>query len=193
MPTKLQRIDPRVLRTRQLIKDAFVELLHELELKKVTVNRIAERATINRVTFYLHYRDIPDMIDRLAEEMISEMKAILKESAQQTGFNIQIIVKLLEHIAENSNFYKVLLASKRIPVFTERLMELISDLITQRMDMLEASSTLNVQKDIATWYGSAAFIGTIVFWLRNDLPYTPFFLATQLAEMLYLTKPDQIQ
>ncbi|WP_139999792.1 TetR/AcrR family transcriptional regulator [Paenibacillus paridis] len=193
MPTKLQRLDPRVLRTRQLIKDAFVELLHELELEKVTVNRIAERATINRVTFYLHYRDIPDMIDRLAEDMISEMQAILKDAAQQTGFNIKIIVKLLEHIAENSNFYKVLLASKRIPVFTERLMELISDLITQRMDMREASSTLNVQKDIAIWYGSAAFIGTIVFWLRNDLPYTPFFLATQLAEMLHLTKPEQIQ
>ncbi|MBB3150915.1 AcrR family transcriptional regulator [Paenibacillus endophyticus] len=162
MSTKSQRTDSRVLRTRQLIRDAFIELLHELELEKITVNRIAERATINRVTFYLHYRDIPDMIDSLAEDMINEMQAILKDAHNQTGFSMQIIVKLLEHIAENSNFYKVLLASKRIPVFTERLMELIADLITSRMNMREASSTLNVQKDIAIWYGSAAFIGTNV-------------------------------
>lgn len=65
-------------------------------------------------------------------------------------------------------------------------MKLFADLITSRMDKLEATSTLNVQKDIAIWYGSSAIIGTIVFWLRNDLPYTPIFLATQLSELLHL-------
>ncbi|MDQ0886701.1 AcrR family transcriptional regulator [Paenibacillus sp. V4I9] len=176
--------------TRQLIRDAFIELLHELELEKITVNRIAERATINRVTFYLHYRDIPDMIDRLAEDMINEIHAILKEAPNRPGFNMEIMIKLLEHIAENSKFYKVLLASRRIPVFTERLMKLIADFITSRMNTLEASLTLNVQKDIAIWYGSSAIIGTIVFWLRNDLPYTPIFLATQLSELLHLPQPE---
>ena len=86
MSTPSQRIDPRVLRTRQLIRDAFIELLQELELEKITVNRIAERATINRVTFYLHYRDIPDMIDKLAEEMINEIHAILKDSSEPAWF-----------------------------------------------------------------------------------------------------------
>lgn len=190
MSTPSQRIDPRVLRTRQLIRDAFVELLQELKLEKITVNRIAERATINRVTFYLHYRDIPDMIDRLAEDMINEINAILKDIPNPPGFNMQILIKMLEHIAENSKFYKVLLASKRIPAFTERLMKLMSDFITSRMDKLEGSSTLKVQPDIAIWYGSSAIIGTIVFWLRNDLPYTPIFLAAQLSELLHLSPPE---
>ncbi|KRE67417.1 TetR/AcrR family transcriptional regulator [Paenibacillus sp. Soil750] len=192
MSTKVQRIDPRVLRTRLLIREAFIELLQELEVEKITVNRIAERATINRVTFYLHYKDIPDMIDKLAEEMINEIQAIFQEAPDPPGFTIQILLNMLEHIAENSNFYKVLLASKRIPVFTERLMKLIADFITIRMDKLEASSTVNlkVKKDITIWYGSSAIIGTIVFWLRNDLPYTPVFLAAQLAELLHLPKPE---
>ncbi|CAN7223691.1 TetR/AcrR family transcriptional regulator C-terminal domain-containing protein [Paenibacillus sp. LjRoot56] len=192
MSTNVQRIDPRVLRTRLLIREAFIELLQELEVEKITVNRIAERATINRVTFYLHYKDIPDMIDKLAEEMINEIQAIFQEAPDPPGFTIQILLNMLEHIAENSNFYKVLLASKRIPVFTERLMKLIADFITIRMDKLEASSTVNlkVKKDITIWYGSSAIIGTIVFWLRNDLPYTPVFLAAQLAELLHLPKPE---
>lgn len=190
MSTKSLRIDPRVLRTRQLIRDAFIELLQELEPEKITVNRIAERATINRVTFYLHYRDIPDMIDKLAEDMINEIHAILKETPNPPNFNMQIIIKMLEHIAENSKFYKVLLASKRIPIFTERLMKLIADFITSRMDKLEATTILNVQKDIAIWYGSSAIIGTIVFWLRNDLPYTPLFLATQLSELLHVPQTE---
>ncbi|WP_187274356.1 TetR/AcrR family transcriptional regulator [Paenibacillus sp. N3.4] len=185
-----QRIDPRVLRTRQLIRDAFIELLQEIELERITVNRIAERATINRVTFYLHYRDIPHMLERLADDMVNNIHAILKEIPNPPGFNMQIMVKMLDHIAENSKFYKVLLASKRIPIFTERLMKLIADFITNRMDKLEASSTLNIQKDIAIWYGSSAIIGTIVCWLRNDLPYTPLFLATQLSEMLHMSQSD---
>ncbi|CAH1226257.1 hypothetical protein PAECIP111891_05918 [Paenibacillus allorhizoplanae] len=192
MTTKVQRTDPRVLRTRLLIREAFIELLQELEVEKITVNRIAERATINRVTFYLHYKDIPDMIDKLAEEMINEIQAIFQEAPDPPGFTSQILLNMLEHIAENSNFYKVLLASKRIPVFTERLMKLMADFITIRMDKLEASSTVNlkVKKDITIWYGSSAIIGTIVFWLRNDLPYTPVFLAAQLAELLHLPKPE---
>ncbi len=127
--------------------------------------------------------------------MINEIHAILKEAPDPPGFNIQIIQNMLEHIADNSNFYKVLLASKRIPVFTERLMKLIADFITSRMDKLEASSALNarVKKDIAIWYGSSAIIGTIVFWLRNDLPYTPEFLTAQLSELLHLPRPDSAQ
>ncbi|KRE99853.1 TetR family transcriptional regulator [Paenibacillus sp. Soil766] len=190
MSTKPQRVDPRVLRTRLLIRNSFIELLQELELEKITVNRIAERATINRVTFYLHYQDIPDMVDKLADDMINEIHIILKEAPDPPGFTIQIILNMLEHIAKNSNFYKVLLASKRIPVFTERLMKLIADHITSRIDKIEATSTLHVQKDIAIWYGSSAIIGTIVFWLRNDLPYTPVFLASQLAELLHLPRPE---
>ena len=79
MSTLSPRKDPRVLRTRQLIRDAFIDLLQEIDLEKITVNRIAERATINRVTFYLHYRDIPDMLERMADDMENEIHAILKE------------------------------------------------------------------------------------------------------------------
>ena len=39
--TKL-RTDPRILRTRQLLKDAFVDLLQEMDIEKISVNRIAQ-------------------------------------------------------------------------------------------------------------------------------------------------------
>lgn len=187
-----QRIDPRVLRTRILIRDAFIDLLQEFELEKITVNRIAERATISRVTFYLHYRDIPDMIERLAVEMVNDIHTILIKIPAHPGFKMNILVEMLEHIAANSNFYKVLLASKRIPVFTERLMNLIADFITIRMDKLETSSKLNIEQDIAIWYGSSAIIGTIVCWLRNDLPYTPLYLASQLSELFRTSQNDSM-
>ncbi|MDN3232751.1 TetR/AcrR family transcriptional regulator, partial [Priestia megaterium] len=80
MEKKKLHTDPRILRTRQLIKDAFVELLEEIDLQKITVNRLAERATINRVTFYLHYRDIPDMLEKMADDMIEDISTIFNNT-----------------------------------------------------------------------------------------------------------------
>ncbi|BBI31311.1 TetR/AcrR family transcriptional regulator [Cohnella abietis] len=187
MPTKTPRTDPRVLRTRQLIRDAFIQLLQEIELEKITVNRITERATINRVTFYLHYRDIPDMLEKMADEMINDIRTIyhsIPNQSSSTDLDWSRLVKLLEYIAENANFYKTLLSSKRIPVFTERLQKLMVEVITGRVESREKSASslaASIPQDIIIWYGSSAFIGTIIFWLRNDMPYTPVYLAKQLS------------
>lgn len=78
---KKSAVDPRILRTRQLIRGAFVELLQEMDIEKLSVNKIAERATINRVTFYLHYRDITDMMEKMADEMIEHIERIVDEYA----------------------------------------------------------------------------------------------------------------
>ncbi|MNS29866.1 HTH-type transcriptional regulator MtrR [compost metagenome] len=181
------RTDPRVLRTRQLLKDAFVDLLQETEIEKISVNRIAERATINRVTFYLHYRDIPDMLEKMSEEMIEDIQHALsrtpvKPSSAEERDSL-VLVSLLEHIAEHAKFYKVVLASKRTPIFTERLLKMLSETVALRLENENESliSKAGIQKDIAIWYGSSALIGTIVSWLRNDMPYTPHFLAGQFS------------
>ncbi|MBC1501791.1 TetR/AcrR family transcriptional regulator [Listeria weihenstephanensis] len=51
------KTDPRITRTRQLILDAFSELLHEKEFEDITVKDIAAKATVNRTTFYAHFED----------------------------------------------------------------------------------------------------------------------------------------
>ncbi|WP_409340565.1 TetR-like C-terminal domain-containing protein [Paenibacillus sp. MBLB4367] len=188
MDNKASRTDPRILRTRQLLKDAFIELLQEMEIEKISVNRIAERATINRVTFYLHYRDIPDMLEKMADEMIEDIRSIqshVPENQNPTeDDDWPLLVNLLEHIAKHAKFYKVILTSKRTPIFTDRLLHLLTELITARVERMGSESFISngmIQKDIAIWYGSSALIGTIVAWLRKDMPYTPLYLAKQFT------------
>lgn len=188
MGNRTSRTDPRILRTRQLLKDAFVELLQEMDIEKISVNRIAERATINRVTFYLHYRDIPDMLEKMADEMIEDINGILNHAPGNQNPTEEedwpLLLNLLEHIAEHAKFYKVILASKRTPIFTERLLKLLTELITARVERMGSESfisTAGIQKEIAIWYGSSALIGTIVVWLRKDMPYTPLYLAKQFT------------
>lgn len=178
------KVDPRIIRTRQLIKDAFIDLLQEMDLNKITVNRISERATVNRVTFYLHYRDIQDMMEKMALEMGVKLGQIMRDSTTYKSIEETDSVKLLnllEHIAQNAKFYKVVLASTKTPIFTEQLLKIITETITKRREIDSLHIKTDIQKDIIIWYGSSALIGTIVSWLRNDMPYTPQYLAKQLS------------
>ncbi|NYF88432.1 TetR/AcrR family transcriptional regulator [Tunturiibacter empetritectus] len=49
--------DPRILRTRKLLQQALVNLMKEKQFDSLSVQDIAEAATINRATFYDHYPD----------------------------------------------------------------------------------------------------------------------------------------
>ncbi|OBZ11435.1 TetR/AcrR family transcriptional regulator [Bacillus sp. FJAT-26390] len=65
--------DPRVLRTRQLIREAFRELLRSKGFDSITINDIAQRATINRATFYAHYEDKYALLEEITEQAFREM------------------------------------------------------------------------------------------------------------------------
>ncbi len=179
------RIDPRVLRTRQLLKNAVVELLEEMDIEKITVNRIAERASINRVTFYLHYRDLPDMLEKMADEMVENIRQVVNSNPEQAGKEEwPLLENLLKHIQANAKLYKVTLTFRQSTIFTDRLVALIDEMIISRLERNGNNSgnpESMVQRDIAIWYGSAALIGTVVKWLRRDMPYTPAYLAKQIT------------
>jgi AcrR family transcriptional regulator len=49
--------DPRILRSRQMLMEALVKLLDRKEFNDISVQEIADEATLNRATFYLHYAD----------------------------------------------------------------------------------------------------------------------------------------
>ena len=49
--------DPRVLRSRQMLMEALLKLLDRKEFDDISIQEIADEATLNRATFYLHYPD----------------------------------------------------------------------------------------------------------------------------------------
>jgi AcrR family transcriptional regulator len=61
MPQLLQpeteTTDPRILRSRRMLMEALARLLMKKEFEDISVQEIADDATLNRATFYLHYPD----------------------------------------------------------------------------------------------------------------------------------------
>ncbi|WP_047985540.1 TetR/AcrR family transcriptional regulator [Ornithinibacillus californiensis] len=64
------KTDPRILRTRKLIMDSFIELSSKKEFKDITIKDITTEAMINRATFYYHFEDIYDLLDKALSEVL---------------------------------------------------------------------------------------------------------------------------
>lgn len=61
--------DLRVRRSRTGFKETYLEMLNEMEPDSITVSTLAERAGINRKTFYLHYKNFSVLRNEIADDM----------------------------------------------------------------------------------------------------------------------------
>ncbi len=69
---KKNEADPRVIRTRRLLQDAFASLIQEKNFESITVRDITERATVNRATFYAHFADKFEILEsKLTESFMT--------------------------------------------------------------------------------------------------------------------------
>ena len=68
-----QTTDPRVLRSRRMLMDALAKLLKEKEFEAISVQEIAEEATLNRNTFYLHYPDKSALLLAMTESRFRDL------------------------------------------------------------------------------------------------------------------------
>ena len=73
----MQTKDPRVMRTRQLIIEAFSQLIAMKDFNQITIKEITEVATINRATFYAHFLDKYELLEVVLSE---QMKALMEEN-----------------------------------------------------------------------------------------------------------------
>jgi len=59
--------DPRILRSRRMLMDSLVRLLKKKEFEDISIQEIADEATLNRATFYLHYSDKNALLQAMTE------------------------------------------------------------------------------------------------------------------------------
>lgn len=99
------------IRSKRLIRQAFVELLQEKELEKITVTDIITRADINRGTFYAHYPDTRAVIEQIENEIIEKMLEFLGEFRFKNFFQdpLPLLLKTTKYLEDDLEFYRILI------------------------------------------------------------------------------------
>lgn len=79
----MRNFDARVRYTRMIIEQSFLELLREKPVNKITVTELCEKAQLNRATFYKHYLDIPDLMEKIEEDLFAKIRASFDKKRNQ--------------------------------------------------------------------------------------------------------------
>jgi AcrR family transcriptional regulator len=182
--------DLRVRRTRKLLQQALLQVTIEKGFANVTVQDIAERAMVNRSTFYRHYLDKYDLLKEYMEQLYaltpSQDKLVSADEPDQPP---AWLVGILTHVQLNADFYRVMLGAKGDPAFCAQSFRQFIE-----KQLREIVPSESVQTDPRTppvqlrvSYLAHAGIGAIVWWLENDQPCTPEQLAVWLDQLTSAT------
>ncbi|HEV2653438.1 MAG TPA: TetR/AcrR family transcriptional regulator [Ktedonobacteraceae bacterium] len=179
-----EQIDLRVRRTQKFLQEAMIELIAEKGFDAITVGDIAERAMINRATFYRHYQDKYDLVAKIFEEtatqLVENMKPFHKETRQSETENPpEIWIQLFEHVAEHARLYRAMLGRNGSSWFAARMREHTIKLMLEQKRRWKQEKEPTQQSDPAMpqelpgMQLSHVLIGTIVWWLESEKSYTP--------------------
>jgi AcrR family transcriptional regulator len=91
----------------------------EKDLKDISVSELAERADINRGTFYLHYRDTQDVFSRIEDELVEEFsRYIVKYKNHSALLRAPVLGDLFRYVTSNGDVCRALLRSRNLSFIT---------------------------------------------------------------------------
>lgn len=99
--------------TEKRMEFAMLELLKTTDFDKITVKKLCEKAEVNRSTFYAHFIDIYDLMDKMEVELRKEMLDSYKQKGEFQIFSEHSFIHFLEHIKKHKYFYKINLQTRK--------------------------------------------------------------------------------
>lgn len=100
------------LRSKMLIRNALVTLMQQKPFEKITITDIVKEADINRGTFYAHYHDTAEVLDKIREDIVGDVLSAASimtpdEICEEPSMLFSNIGELLER---NREYYRTLLS-----------------------------------------------------------------------------------
>ncbi|USK86212.1 TetR/AcrR family transcriptional regulator [Peribacillus asahii] len=164
------KTDPRILRTRKLIMDSFIELSGKKEFKEITIKDITAEAMINRATFYYHFKDIYDLLEKVLSEVL--LVNLNSDAYQNDELNEEALVSIFIAI---TNFQTSL--SNRchrgyedtIARIIREQLEIIFYKMLLKQSTIEEGKSLKITAVILSW----GIYGASVEWRRDSKELSP--------------------
>ena len=174
-------VDRRILRTQETLKKAVIELMSEKSFDDITIQDISDRANVSRGTIYLHYMDKYDLLDKLMETHISELREICESTSESEYKDANL--PWFNYLERNYVFFSTMLTSKGAPSFRSRFVEFLID---EFKDEVHTTGGKNhgLNEDVLLQFIVSAYVGIVEWWITTGMPYPPHVMAVQVGLLL---------
>jgi AcrR family transcriptional regulator len=111
------------IRSRKLIRQAYVELIREKDVDKITVMDVVNKADINRGTFYAHYKSVFDVSEQIGNEILSALLEFLDEfkTTRMIENPLPFLTNIARFLEEDLEFHRLLINTQRSRDFLNKL------------------------------------------------------------------------
>lgn len=174
--------DSRVRRTKRLIRQGLVELAKTKSVNKITVKELTDRVEINRGTFYLHYKDVYDLVDSIENELYDSFNVVISSitSEQVLKSPIDVCELFCNHFYEQIDAYSMLLGQHGDAQFAYKIGELFNVKVFEIFNEIFPNMD-KAKYDFAYNYGKFGLVGLVTCWFTEHPDWTP----RQVAEMWF--------
>jgi AcrR family transcriptional regulator len=178
-----KKIDRRVRYTKMVIKDSFVKFLKEKPISKISVKEICDDADINRATFYAHYMDQYDLLQKIETEIINDINHYLMcyDLSDNNLIPVEMIEKILVYVEENAELFDLLLNSNGDMKFQQEVIKIIG-----KQHFIPMLGNDNLNKEDAEYiyhFLASGAVGIIQLWLKDGMKKP----ARKMAELILKT------
>jgi AcrR family transcriptional regulator len=168
-----RKADRRVLRTRDALGDALMDLLREKPFESITVQQVLDRAEIGRSTFYAHYRDKDDLFLSDVDEFFEFMATMLLRSREESD-RVAPVREMFAHVAESRELLAALAASGKIHQVMELGHAHFARAIETRLAGLPRSRAMDpgTRKAMAQAF-AGALLSMLTWWMGHEKRSSP--------------------
>ena len=193
--------DRRSVRTRRALRHALAEEIASTgDLSRVTVTAVTDRAGVTRRTFYSHFKDIPDLVNKIEEETLAELRAPLARIAACHLDDLRTALdhgdpapgarELLACVRERADYLRPLLGKGGDPAFAERIKALVHQVIGLRaVDGLDLRA-FGPLFDYYLTFAISAEVGVLLRWLDSGCRESDPTMARLMTALMFVRPGD---
>ena len=182
----------RKTETKEYIKIAFTKLLKEKGFNNITVSDITREAGINRGTFYLHYVDKFDLLEKLENDSIEDLKKILLNKTMHESSDINeifpysMLVEALNYAKDNFDFVSALASENGDPKFNDKFKKIMTALLKLRLNHIDKTKAaeVGIPSDYVYEILVSTPIAIILMWIKKGGIESP----KKIAKIITATK-----
>lgn len=150
-----------VRETKARIQETFLELMKKKSYTKISVREIAEKANINRATFYLHYQDIYDLLEKIEADIYEQIIGAIRRIGREgyiPGQHPQH-TELFEALNRNAEPCRILMSGNGDITFMHKLIRIVTQTLRCRWETLNGGLLPN-EIDLYAGYVAYGIVGT---------------------------------
>jgi len=176
MPKKTPpvKVDPRVRRTRRMLRDALVSLILEKDYASISIKEITGRADVAYITFFRHFESLDQLLMEALDEGLAELMVHIEAIAKQSETSaLETEGRLIfEYIGQKADLFRILFKSQSVTRVRKKVVRNIA-VIFQKSCAPLARSGDQVTIAITSNHIATSLLALIEWWLDNRMNPAP--------------------